>query len=234
MDIKILKKLETENNREYAYRLIRYNIMSLQILPGAAINEGELAELLNVSRTPIREAILMLKEEDLVEVIPQSGSKVSLIDISILKEGHFLRATIEPEIINRLAGNMSEEQMNRLKENLEKQQEILELESADKIDSFVKMDDKFHHIIYEADKKNKVWDAVKRISSHYDRARYLDAIMNNADLNKILKEHQNIYYLLLIGYSSEDILRKFYDNHLSTYKKNFKSIMEKYPEYFKI
>lgn len=234
MDIKILKKLETENNREYAYRLIRYNIMSLQILPGVAINEGELAELLNVSRTPIREAILMLKDEDLVEVIPQSGSKVSLIDISILKEGHFLRSTIEPEIINRLAGNMNEEEMNRLKENLKQQQQILEMDFVDKIDDFVKMDDKFHKIIYEADKKNKVWHAVKRISSHYDRARYLDAIMNNADLNEILKEHQNIYYSLLIGYSSEYLLKKFYENHLGTYKKNFKYIMEKYPEYFRI
>ncbi len=47
------------------------------------------------------------------------------------------------------------------------------------------MDDEFHHIIYKAVEKNKIWYAMKRVSSHYDRARYLEAIMNETDLNKI-------------------------------------------------
>ena len=58
MTIKISEKREKENNREYAYRLLRSNIMTLQLMPGATLNEGELTELLGISRTPIHEAII--------------------------------------------------------------------------------------------------------------------------------------------------------------------------------
>lgn len=234
MNIKILDRLNNENNREYAYRLLRYNIMSLQLLPGASINEGELSELLNVSRTPIREAILMLKDEDLIEVYPQSGSKVSLIDMAIVKEGYFLRAVIETEIIMSLAGNMNKEQLSELKENLEQQQRIIDFEERDKIDAFVRTDDEFHHKIYELASKHKIWYSVKKICSHYDRVRYLDAIINSIDLNDILKQHNKIYYLLLIGYDADFDFKLFYDRHLGIYKRSFKEIMEKYPTYFKV
>ena len=233
-NIKILEKKENENNREYAYRLLRYNIMSLQILPGAAINEGELAELLNVSRTPIREAVLMLKDESLIEVYPQSGSKVSLIDVDILKEGFFLRSTIEPEIIVQLAGNIGHEYTERMKRNLQKQEEILELNEQERVDMFFKTDDKFHHIIYEAANKDTIWYAMKRVSSHYDRVRYLDAIMNNRNLNEILREHHKIYYLLLIGFADDYDLRLFYNSHLGSYRQKFQQILERFPEYFKV
>lgn len=234
MNIKILHKLNDENNREYAYRVLRYNIMSLQLLPGAIINEGDLADLLKVSRTPIREAILMLKDEDLIEVYPQSGSKVSLIDMKIVKEGYFLRSVIETKIIEDLAGNMSKEQLNKLKENLDCQRKIIDFEEHDRIDTFVKMDDEFHHIIYEIACKNKIWYSVKRICSHYDRVRYLDAIINNIDLNLILNQHSKIYYLLLIGNDPDFDFKLFYDRHLGIYKKNFKDIMEMYPHYFRV
>lgn len=88
MPIILSKRIEKENNREYAYRVLRDNIMTLQLLPGTTINEGELAELFHTSRTPIHEAVLMLKEEYLVDVYPQSGSKISRIQLDILKEGY--------------------------------------------------------------------------------------------------------------------------------------------------
>lgn len=230
MPIKILDKREKENNREYAYRLLRHNIMTLQLLPGATLNEGELTELLNVSRTPIHEAIIMLKEESLVDVYPQSGSRVSLIHIDILKEGYFLRSVIEPEIIQQIAGNVPGKQMEGLEENLKQQKAVLQ--SEDKIDAFFKLDDRFHHLIYSAAGKDKTWYAVKKVSSHYDRVRYLDAIMNQTDLESILKEHKEIANILLLGMTGDFDLKYFYNRHLGTYRRHFQGILEKYPGYF--
>lgn len=68
MGIRLLEKREKENNREYAYRTLRENIMTLELPPGETLNENELAEKMKVSRTPVHEAILMLKEEALAEV----------------------------------------------------------------------------------------------------------------------------------------------------------------------
>ncbi len=84
MKIKISGKKEHENNREYVYRVLRDNIMTLKLLPGATVNEGELAELFHISRTPVHEAVLILKEESLIDVYPQSGSRISYIQIDIL------------------------------------------------------------------------------------------------------------------------------------------------------
>lgn len=230
MEIKISEKKDNENNREYAYRILRDNIMTLQLLPGVTINEGELAECFKISRTPVHEAVLMLKEEYLVDVYPQSGSKISLIHIDILKEGYFLRSLIEPEIIRNLAGNVSDEQLADLRENLKQQKDTLDNESD--IDTFFKLDDRFHHLIYIMAGKTKTWYAVKKVSTHYDRIRYLDAIMYRTDLKKIYEEHKKVFLTLLLGIPAEFELEKFYDGHLGTYRKGFQEIFEKHAEYF--
>lgn len=232
MDIKMSNKKDNENNREYAYRILRNNIMKLSLLPGTTLNESELAEMFHMSRTPIHEAVIMLKEEALVKVYPQSASKVSYIDINIMKEGYFIRSVIEPKIISQIAGNMLKEHTELLRLNLEEQKAaILETEN---IDSFFKLDDKFHKIIYQAGEKLDIWYAVKRICSHYDRVRYLDAIINHTDLNSICREHQQLYHILLIGYTHNFNLQNFYEEHLGIYKKNFRHIVEEYSQYFGI
>lgn len=68
----------------------------------------------------------------------------------------------------------------------------------------------------------------------YDRVRYLDAIMSKTDLEAIQKEHEKIFHQLLIGYTEDFDLKKFYDRHLGVYRKNFQNILEHYPEYFGI
>lgn len=230
MNIKITQRRKEENNRQYAYRLLRDSIMTLHLLPGTSINEGELSELLKVSRTPVREAVIMLKEESLVEVYPQSGSRVSMINIGILKEGYFMRSIIEPEILKEMAGKLSKEQMLCLKENILKQEEVLQQE--EQIDAFFKLDDTFHRIIYAAAAKDKIWYAMKKVSTHYDRVRYLDAIMNHTDLSQILQEHKRIYHMLLIGLSRDVDIRNFYDRHLGTFQIHFQEILEKNEDYF--
>jgi DNA-binding GntR family transcriptional regulator len=59
-------RLTGENNKDYSYRVIKEAIMSLELQPGKSISEIELAEVLNLSRTPIREVMAKLREEHLV------------------------------------------------------------------------------------------------------------------------------------------------------------------------
>lgn len=59
----ISPRLEGENNREYAYRVLRQNIITLQFAPGQTLSEAELSEKLEMSRTPVHEAVMMLKNE---------------------------------------------------------------------------------------------------------------------------------------------------------------------------
>ena len=82
----LYEKKEEESKKEYAYRILKENIMSLELKPGELLSEVELSEKLNISRTPIREVIMRLKNEHLIEVKPQSGTYVSLIDLNLLKK----------------------------------------------------------------------------------------------------------------------------------------------------
>src|SRR5699024_3196850 len=157
MKIKISGKKEHENNREYVYRVLRDNIMTLKLLPGATVNEGELAELFHISRTPVHEAVLILKEESLIDVYPQSGSRISYIQIDILEEGYFMRSVLEPGILRMLGGSLSSGRLEPLRENLGQQKKALEKKGEDRIDLFFKLDDEFHHRIYEMAGKKNTW-----------------------------------------------------------------------------
>ena len=86
----ISPRLEGENNREYAYRVLRQNIITLQFAPGQTLSEAELSEKLEMSRTPVHEAVMMLKNEWLVDVQAQRGSSVSMIRVDYLQQNAFL------------------------------------------------------------------------------------------------------------------------------------------------
>ncbi|SCP99589.1 GntR family transcriptional regulator [Anaerobium acetethylicum] len=230
MELRIHEKKDKEKNSDYAYRILHGNIMTLQLPPGSVLNENELSDLLQVSRTPIHEAIIRLKSEYLVDVYPQSASMVSLISIDILKEGLFLRSTVEPAIIKQIAGNVSSENLKLLKNNLDRQQNLLDVENN--VHAFMKLDDEFHQIMYQLAGKPRTWASVKSINSHYDRARHFDSIHYKTDPTIIYNEHKTIYHLIMMGISSDYDVEQFYSKHLRKFYKNFENLMAQYPDYF--
>ena len=119
-----------ENNRAYAYRMLRKNIMTLQLQPGCQLSEAELCEQLAMSRTPVHEALMMLKSEWLVDVLPQRGSIVSKISVPYLNEGFAMRRILEPALLRGLAGKLTREQLNEFQELLNRQNEDLYLDHA--------------------------------------------------------------------------------------------------------
>src|ERR1700680_1749710 len=84
------------------YSDLRTELVSLRRRPGEAISEAEIALSYGVSRTPVREAILKLSDEGLVEIFPQSGIFVSRIPLAALPEAIIIRKALE-ETTARLA-----------------------------------------------------------------------------------------------------------------------------------
>src|SRR4051794_32801525 len=81
--------------RAQAYTALRDAIVSAQLAPGRQISENELASLLGVSRTPIREALQRLSEERLVAIVPQLGTFVTHISEAGLSDAQFVREALE-------------------------------------------------------------------------------------------------------------------------------------------
>jgi DNA-binding GntR family transcriptional regulator len=80
-----------------AYHEIRGLIVSLQLAPGAVIDERELIEQLEIGRTPVREALRRLSHEGLVEVYPRRGMFVTGVDVRELARLSEVREVLEPE-----------------------------------------------------------------------------------------------------------------------------------------
>ncbi len=101
----VLEKMRKENNQsvgEYVYNTIKKNIINLNIKPGDRISEKEIADMLNLSRTPVREAFIKLSKEGVVNVLPQRGTYISRIDLKQVEEARFIRASLEKAVMGLL------------------------------------------------------------------------------------------------------------------------------------
>ena len=101
---------------DQVYRILRQAILSLAMPPGAVIVEKEITDRLGISRTPVRDAIRQLADERLVDIKPQSGTYVALIDRHQLEQGRLIRRALEVEGIKLAAPNVDERALERLED----------------------------------------------------------------------------------------------------------------------
>lgn len=181
-----------ENTKEYSYRLVKNAIMSLQLQPGQSIREAELAASLQISRTPIREVMAKLKEEHLVDVFPQIGTYVSKINYQLIEEAAFMRFTLEKEILKLSCRTFSMKSLRELKRIVAQQEELI-FEKED-VQEFHQLDKQFHFLIFRENKKEHIWDAIMRLSTHYNRMRLLSEINNS--FGDAIKQHRDIIQLI--------------------------------------
>jgi DNA-binding GntR family transcriptional regulator len=167
---------------------LRDAILSLELAPGSVLARQELAERFGVSQTPIREALLRLAEEGLVDVFPQHATLVSRIDVEAAKQAHFLRRSIELELVHQLAESAPPALVPALQAQLTLQ---ASLAAARQYGDFVNADRKFHHLMYEAAGMPSLWDLVSRVSGHVDRLRRLH-LPTAGKTEAILRDHRAI------------------------------------------
>ncbi|AKL95880.1 transcriptional regulator [Clostridium aceticum] len=187
--MKIYEKKKDENPKEYIYRLLKDNIMELELKPGTILSENELSKILNVSRTPIREVLRRLNNEHLIEIMPQTGTMVTYIDRALIDEVLFMRFVLEKEIIKLLQDTITTEEVNEL-ENLLSLQEFYMNKSM--IIDFHKYDTKFHEKLFAISKKTRVWESIINLSTHYARARLLYDHNHNTAQKSIIIQHRKI------------------------------------------
>lgn len=228
MHFKVINKNKGENSKQFTYRILKENIMNLSLAPGEAISEIEISQALDVSRTPVREAIVKLKEEKLVNVFPQRGSFVSKMSLKLIEEAAFLREICDKEMLKIICSNENKEILIKdLKKNLEYQKIIVDYEENSY--EFFRLDNKFHEIIYSFCNKLNIWKAIKRLSTHYDRLRLFDAL-EKMNLDEILYQHEKIIEILENNKFEE--IDCIVNEHLFNFKEVMGVFIDKYPDYF--
>ena len=224
--MKEIEKDPKETNREYALRAIKENIINLSLVPGSMISEQEIASDLNLSRTPVHEAIQELSKIKVIEVYPQKGSRVSLIDMDLIDESVFIRSTLESAITGQACKNATEEDIKNLQENISLQEFYNSKGNTDKI---LELDNKFHEIFYKITNRMQCFYMVKMVSIHYDRYRKLKLVTR--DRLGIIEDHKAI----LKAFEEKNVkkAKELCIKHLQQIHIDEQDIRLKYPAYFK-
>lgn len=204
---------------------LREAILSLELVPGTVLARQELADRFGVSQTPVREALLRLCEEALVDVFPQHATVVSRIDIAAAREAHFLRRSIELELVHQLAQQVSPGLVDQLKGVIAQQ---AALATSQRYGEFVNADRAFHRLMYEAGGVLGLWDLVGRVSGHVDRLRRLH-LPTAGKTEAILRDHRAIVRAIEAQdpAAAQAALRK----HLSGTLSAVNEICRQYPDY---
>ena len=186
------EKKHKETGKEYAYRVLKGNIMSLELKPGELLSESDLSEKLSISRTPIREVIMKLKGEHLIEVKPQAGTYVSLIDKEMIDEAIFMRKLLEKGVLKEACTEFSEEMFMELEKNLFAQKLVLNKDGKES--EFHNLDKEFHRLIFIGCNKINIWESIMKISTHYNRMRLLSE--TKIDKAQIIKQHEEMIAII--------------------------------------
>ena len=222
----VLKREGKETAREFAFRVIKYNIISLELVPGSMVSENELALEIGVSRTPIREALIELSKLKVVEIYPQKGSCISLIDSELVDEARFLRLVLENSIVGMACDVATEESLLALEENLKLQEFYLKYPTKDKL---LQLDNEFHQLLFEICKKEFTYDLLSGMMTHFDRVRRLSLLIIKDTKN--LSDHKSL--VEAIRNKDKKLSKEIITKHLSRYKVDEQELRSQYPNYFK-
>ena len=91
-----------ESAREIAYQTLWGRIVTMELKPGDPLNDRQLAQEMGISRTPVREALIMLNIAHMVVIKPQSGTYVAPIDLKLMRMEQFARFTLEKEMLTHV------------------------------------------------------------------------------------------------------------------------------------
>src|SRR5436190_2563510 len=109
-----------------ATELIREAILDGRLPPGQRLKEEELARELGISRTPVREALLILQAEGLVDAAPNRGAVVRSHDGDDLEDLYQLRALLEGHAARRAAASISDDALDSLRASCKRFESLID------------------------------------------------------------------------------------------------------------
>jgi GntR family transcriptional regulator, rspAB operon transcriptional repressor len=206
--------------REQIYTMVRKLILTGTIKPGEGIDEKAMAAHLKVSRTPVREALKKLSDENLVEVVAQSGTKAAAIDRKEIEQAFLIRRALENESAAQAAKHVSAPHIDHLSEIL--RQHARAIESRNYVLA-IGHDDRFHRYLTEMSDLPQLWRSIEISKAQLDRCRHL-MLPRTGEAEATLEQHRAIIRGLNTG--NPEIARASMASHLEATFKNTMRALE--------
>ena len=215
-----------ESQKAYAARIIRERIISMALEPGRIISENELSQLLGISRTPVREALSDLEKTQIIEIMPQRGCRIALIDYNRIEEARFTRQALETAILPKVCSKLTAESLSELRQILNEQKKAVS-ESGETDRTFLLLDNLFHSKLFEIADMAATHQMMSEMQIHFDRVRQIALEIGKS--GEIVKEHHAI--LNAIENGDPALARERMSLHLSAVTVDREAVMNAYPQF---
>jgi len=180
--------MKPRSTAQNVYELLRSDIVLGVLKPLDPIREQEIAERLGVSRTPVREALLRLANLGLVDIYPQSGTRVAPIRLEKVRAAQLIREAVEAEVARRACLNVTDKQIAEIGHLIEDQAIAAKRNDLRRL---FELDEEFHRAIFRAAGVPAVADELEDTKVHLNRLRYV-AVNWQRGAEKITGEHKII------------------------------------------
>ena len=184
---------------EHAYAEIKQKIFNFEMMPGDLISEGNLAKLVNVSRTPLRQALQQLQHGGFIKAIPKIGWQVAPLDFDKLDELYDFRILIESNAVKALCNSNRD---NPIFKELQKIWLIPKSKRSFNTLEVGILDEQFHTSLVKASGNEEMLKTHSEITERIKIVRRLD-FTKAARISNTYDEHGQIIKAILAGRSGE-------------------------------
>ena len=204
---------QPESLKQIAYKALHQALLTGDLEPGEIYKEKDLAQMLNISRTPVREALLELSAKGLVSFLPRKGVQVTRFDLQDLNEIFELRKALELMAIEKVAGTISKKQLHDIQVVLNSQ---FSCAQGNDFMGFLNNDREFHTLLSELTNNRRL---VANLETIRDLIQFMGAHALSAQgrLQEVINEHQAV--LEALSSRDPEEARNTMDFHLEMSRK---------------
>jgi DNA-binding GntR family transcriptional regulator len=201
--------------REVAYEHLKDAIRYADLTPGVPLSENRISKALGISRTPVREAIQMLAQEGLIEIIPGRAVTIASRSIRDVLDVLQIRLLLEPDLIRLSTETINESQLEILWDSLLKMETAVENEDRA---AWSKADTTWHEILSEACPNDLLGELVLQMRNRIHRYANVDHKLKIQQLRNGTAEHRDIVQAIAAkdSHLAETLMR----GHLEKLRKN--------------
>lgn len=214
--------MKKESLKYKAYMYIKNKILTCEYMPNSFLNEDLLCEEFKVSRTPIRDALSRLEQENLIKILPKKGFFVAPLSLGEINLTFETRTLLELYAINNYCNNLHSNTIDSLYENIKQAKDSIANNNHEEL---YRLDDEFHRTILNQCNNYYLVDTYSRVHNQNCRLRVLSGRYDDKRLYSTIEEHSEILSYLAMGDipSAEAAMKK----HLSHAKNaSFQAFLE--------
>ncbi|MCB1389110.1 MAG: GntR family transcriptional regulator [Rhodobacteraceae bacterium] len=199
-------------------------VVHLELPPGSRLSEAEVAERLQVSRQPVRDAFFRLANRGFLSIRPQRATLITKISSDEVLKAAFIRLALETACIKECVHRITADDIATLRLHLARQAEIV---AAQDSRAFHDADEAFHALLCEIAGQAGVWRLIQEQKGHMDRARFLSLSFNQA---AALAEH--VALVNALETLDEALTLARLESHLTKIRAHLPKIRQAHPQYF--